>query len=80
MNNHAGVIVLLADASQRHVVIEVASRHASTSELAALARAVSDRVGFELAIYAVLPTCDHPRAVEQARQLLRFNQELSDAA
>jgi hypothetical protein len=67
-----GVVVVLADATQRHVAIEVAPAGATESELAGLARAVSDRVGFELTIHAVLPTRNHAGAVAKARELLRF--------
>jgi hypothetical protein len=70
---NAGLIVLLADAAQRHVLIEVAPLGATETELAALAQRVSVRLGFEMSVHVMLPTADHPRAVEQARQLLRFN-------
>jgi hypothetical protein len=68
-----GLLVLLVDQNQRHVAIEAASGRASELELAALARDVSQRLGFELRVYLTLPTRDYPRAIEQARQLLRFS-------
>jgi hypothetical protein len=77
--NNAGLIVLLADATQRHVVIEVAPLGASETELAALADQTSNRVRFQLSIYATLRTQDHPRAVAKARALLRFNKDLCEA-
>jgi hypothetical protein len=80
VNHHAGLVVLLADAAHNHVAIEVASVHATEHELAALTRTVSDRIGFEMSVYATLPTRDHPRAVAKARALLRFNKELPNVA
>jgi hypothetical protein len=71
---NARLVVLLADPTQRHVAIEVAPTGATAIELAALARKTSDRVGFEMTVYAVLPTRDHPCAVVKARELLRFSQ------
>jgi hypothetical protein len=59
----AGTVVLMSDAACRHVV----NSGATERELATIARQVSDRIGFELSVYATLPTRDHPRAVEQAR-------------
>jgi hypothetical protein len=67
-----GVVVLLADATCRHVVIEVAPAGASSAELATLTLQASDRVGCELQIHATLPTQDHAHAVAKARELLRY--------
>jgi hypothetical protein len=67
--------VLLCDHTQRHVAIEVAPSGATEVELAAIAKATSDRLGVQMDVYVTLPVQDNPKALAQARRLLR----LSDA-
>jgi hypothetical protein len=71
--SNRGLLVLLVDQNQRHVAIEAAPAKASELELAVLARDVSQRLGFAMRVYLTMPTRDYPRAIEQARQLLRFS-------
>jgi hypothetical protein len=70
-----GIVVLLADSAGGHVTIEVAEGNATSSELETLARRLSRDVGIQLEVYATLATADAPRAVREARRLLRFNPE-----
>jgi hypothetical protein len=72
-DNEAGLVVLLCDRTQQHVAIEVAPMGTTESELIAIAKATSDRLGHNMFIHVVLPVADHPRAIEQARALLRYS-------
>jgi hypothetical protein len=69
----SGLLVLLTDAAQKHVAIEAAPAKASELDLAALAQLVSQRLGFAMRVYLTMGVRDYPRAIEQARQLLRFS-------
>jgi hypothetical protein len=73
MSDNTGLVLLLADAEQRHAAIEVVNINATAIELAVIATAVSERFGYAMAIIVVLSVQDHPRAVAQARRLLRFS-------
>jgi hypothetical protein len=77
MSNNAGLVVLLCDHTQQHMAIEVAPLGATEIELAAIAHNVSERLGYTMGVYTTMATRDHPRAVEQARNLLRFNQQIA---
>jgi hypothetical protein len=72
--SYPGLVVLLADTSQRHMAIEAAPLRATASELAAIAHRVSARLGFQMEVYVTLASRDCPRAISRARQLLRFSQ------
>jgi hypothetical protein len=69
----SGVVVVLADREGGHLTIEVLPSGTASREVERLARQRSSDVGFELTIYATLATADAPRAVREARRLLRFS-------
>jgi hypothetical protein len=77
--SYGGTVIVLADASGAHVVLESLPGALPEDEvtrdqiLGWVAKQVGDRLGYEMHVCAFFATCDRPKAIMAARNLTRFS-------